>query len=115
MTSAIRFFDGHNDFLLRLMMTPAPRQDTWLGNTGKGHLDLARMRKGGFAGGFFAIFVPPVASGPPPDFAALMAKPPYDLAMPPQMAHDVAQPAALTMAGLMHWMADGVGCHPRCR
>jgi membrane dipeptidase len=105
MTEVIPFFDGHNDFLLRLMMTPTPREDTWLGNTGKGHLDLARMRKGGFAGGFFAIFVPPISGGPPPDFAALMANPPYDLPMPPQMTHQVAQPFALTMAGLMHWMA----------
>ncbi len=105
MTAARPFFDGHNDFLLRLMMSPGSRDETWLGATGKGHLDLARMRKAGFAGGLFAIFVPPVSSGPPPDFAALMAAPPYHLPMPPQMDHATAQPAALTMAGLLHWMA----------
>lgn len=104
MTDTIAFFDGHNDFLLRLMMSPDSREDLWLGKTGKGHLDLDRMRQSGFAGGMFAIFVPPVSSGPPPDFAALMANPPYDLPMPPLMGHDVAQPMALTMAGLMHWM-----------
>lgn len=85
-------------------MSPDARTETWLGDIGKGHLDLARMRRGGFLGGLFAIFVPPISDGPPPDFAALMADPPYDLPMPPLMTHDQAQPAALTMAGLMHWM-----------
>lgn len=98
------FFDGHNDFLLRLMMSAAPREETWLGSTGKGHLDLQRMKESGFAGGLFAIFVPPVSDGPPPDFMALMANPPYDLPLPPLMTHDIAQPPALTMAGLLHWM-----------
>ena len=105
MTAPIPFFDGHNDFLLRLMKSPTPREDLWLGQTGQGHLDLDRMRKGGFAGGFFAIFVPPASSGPPPDFAAMMANPPYSLPMPPLMTQDQAQPDAITMAGLMHWMA----------
>lgn len=99
------FFDGHNDFLLRLMMTPAPREDIWLGTGGKGHLDLARMKQGGFVGGLFAIFVPPLSDGPPPDFMAMMASPPYDIPLPPLMTHDVAQPVALTMAGLFQWMA----------
>ena len=84
MTAPIPFFDGHNDFLLRLMMTPAPREETWLGQAGAGHLDLARMKAAGFAGGLFAIFVPPQSSGPPPDFKALMADPPYALLMPPR-------------------------------
>jgi len=104
MTAPIPFFDGHNDFLLRLMMTPAAREETWLGATGRGHLDLARMRAAGFAGGLFAIFVPPASSGPPPDFKALMADPPYALPMPPEMTHPQAQPDALAMAGLLHWM-----------
>lgn len=105
MTSPIPFFDGHNDFLLRLMMSPDPREQTWLGNAGKGHLDLKRMRESGFAGGLFAIFVPPMGEGPPPDFDALLAKSPYEIPLPPLMTHDVAQPFALTMAGLLHWMA----------
>jgi membrane dipeptidase len=104
MTALVPFFDGHNDFLLRLMMTPAPREETWLGARGRGHLDLARMKASGFAGGLFAIFVPPASSGLPPDFKALMADPPYALPMPPEMTHTQAQPDAMTMAGLLHWM-----------
>lgn len=104
MTSTTRFFDGHNDFLLRLMKSPASREETWLGSENAGHLDLGRMKEAGFAGGLFAIFVPPISSGPPPNFKALMAHPPYDLPMPPTMDHQTAQPVALEMAGLLHWM-----------
>lgn len=104
MTHRKPFFDGHNDFLLRLMMSPASREDTWLGETGRGHLDLKRMQKGGFAGGLFAIFVPPASDGPPPDFSAIMANPPYDIPLPPLMTHEPAQPVAMAMAGLFHWM-----------
>jgi len=103
-TAPVPFFDGHNDFLLRLMKTPAAREETWLGAGGRGHLDLARMKASGFAGGLFAIFVPPASSGPPPDFKVLMADPPYALPMPPEMTHAEAQHDALTMAGLLHWM-----------
>ncbi len=104
MTAPMRFFDGHNDFLLRLMKSPAPREETWLGSSRIGHLDLARMRESGFAGGLFAIFVPPVSDGPPPNLKALMAEPPYEVPMPPLMDHPTAQPVALEMAGLLHWM-----------
>ena len=48
-------FDGHNDILLRLYTQPENRDSIWLAGEGKGHLDLPRMKQGGFAGGFFAI------------------------------------------------------------
>ena len=52
-------FDGHNDVLLRLWLKKAGDPvDAFLKGDGEGHLDLPRMIKGGFAGGFFAIFVP---------------------------------------------------------
>lgn len=104
MAELIPFFDGHNDFLLRLMTSPEPRRQTWLGSAGKGHLDLARMKQGGFAGGLFAIFVPSPSNEPEPDFEAAMAHPPFELPLPALMTHDAAQPDALTMAGLLHWM-----------
>ncbi|MCA0043338.1 dipeptidase [Celeribacter litoreus] len=104
MSDPIPFFDGHNDFLLKLMKSPAPRAEIWLGDGAIGHLDLARMKAAGFVGGLFAIFVPPRSTGKPPDFKTAMANPPYAMPMPPALSHDVAQPDALTMAGLLHWM-----------
>lgn len=104
MTSPIPFFDGHNDFLLRLMNTPGPREATWPGNGGAGHMDLARMKTAGFAGGLFAIYVPSRSNGKLPNFRAAMANPPYAMPTPALLTHTEAQPDAMTMAGLLHWM-----------
>ncbi|WP_437616010.1 dipeptidase [Erwinia sp. V71] len=53
-------FDGHNDLLLRLWLDDAPDAvDRFLHQQLDGQLDLARMQLGGFAGGLFAVFVPP--------------------------------------------------------
>jgi membrane dipeptidase len=55
----IPIFDGHNDVLLRLHLHPgADAVAAFLQGEDKGHLDLPKARKGGFAGGLFAIFVP---------------------------------------------------------
>ena len=104
MTDPIPFFDGHNDFLLRLQKAPSQRQELWLGSSGAGHLDLKRMKQAGFAGGLFAIYVPSISSGPASDFQAMMAKAPFEVPLPNLMTHEAAQPVALTMAGLLHWM-----------
>lgn len=47
-------FDGHNDLALRLL-AGEPLED----RDGRGHLDLARMRRGGLDGGIFAVWVDP--------------------------------------------------------
>lgn len=62
MINAGKFFDGHNDLLLRLWVNHAdhPAQAFFNGRE-QGHLDFPRMRQGGFVGGLFAVFVPPVA------------------------------------------------------
>lgn len=53
------FFDGHNDVLLRLWRhESADPVRAFLDGGRKGQLDLPMAREGGFAGGFFAIFVP---------------------------------------------------------
>ena len=52
-------FDGHNDVLLRLWMkTEGDPVADFLNGDGLGQLDFPRMKTGGFAGGFFAIFAP---------------------------------------------------------
>ena len=55
----IPIFDGHNDVLLRLYRRGgADAAAAFLRGEDKGHLDLRKARRGGFAGGLFAIFVP---------------------------------------------------------
>ncbi|HZQ04500.1 MAG TPA: membrane dipeptidase [Gaiellaceae bacterium] len=59
--------DGHNDVLLR----------RWRGQPLR-HLDLARAAESGFAGGFFAVFVPGAVSGlddPEPPYSQPLAEP----------------------------------------
>lgn len=98
------YFDGHNDFLLRLFSAPDRREEMWLTRGGGGHLDLPRMREGGFVGGLFAIFVPPEPNEVGADFMATMKIPPYDVPLPPMTRFSWSQGVALAMAGHMHWM-----------
>jgi membrane dipeptidase len=90
-------FDGHNDVLLRLWSKKEgdPVADFVDGDS-HGHLDLPRMLKGGFAGGFFAIFVPSPNDRNPAD----------DEDLNPPLASDVGQQAALAstteMASLLY-------------
>ena len=59
-------FDGHNDSLLRLYLHCASDPAAFVEGLDEGdrravgQLDLPRALKGGFAGGFFAVFVPPL-------------------------------------------------------
>lgn len=52
-------FDGHNDTLLRLEAAArAGREPVFFEEAPSGHIDLPKARRGGFAGGLFAIFAP---------------------------------------------------------
>jgi membrane dipeptidase len=55
-------FDGHNDTLLKLYQAEESARERLFieGSPPDWHIDLPRARKGGFAGGMFAIFPPPV-------------------------------------------------------
>ncbi len=60
--SIMPVFDGHNDTLLRVYR--APDGFDFLQDNPKGHLDLPKARRGGMAGGIFAIFTPTPAGSP---------------------------------------------------
>lgn len=51
-------FDGHNDTLLRFYQNDDVDYIDFLSEMDGGHIDLVRARRGGFAGGFFAVYVP---------------------------------------------------------
>jgi len=92
-------FDGHNDVLLRLWNRKVGDPvAAFLNGDGQGHLDLPRMLKGGFAGGFFAIFTP----SPEDD------EDDEDINPPP--AHKVSQAAAMAavtgMASILFRIAE---------
>jgi membrane dipeptidase len=88
-------FDGHNDVLLAVYGIGRRDEGRSFFERGtSGHLDLPRAREGGFAGGFFAVYVTPdpAARRPAlrPDPAAAE---PWSVLPPP-----VEQPFALRMA-----------------
>jgi membrane dipeptidase len=92
-------FDGHNDVLLRLMRRRGGNPEyAFLEGENVGHLDWPRMRAGGLAGGFFAIFVP---SEDDPGVDEMMAKPHYDVPLPEQLELSHAQRVTLHMASIL--------------
>ncbi|KAB0877433.1 peptidase, partial [Cronobacter muytjensii] len=93
-------FDGHNDLLLRLWLRAEsePVSAVFTGLEG-GHLDYPRMRQGGFAGGLFAVFVPPA------EYVAQMRN------LPLADVETMHDPLAITQAQivLFHQMAQASG------
>lgn len=51
-------FDGHNDTLLQVLQNDDFSPADFFTERETGHIDLPRSKKGGFAGGFFAVFIP---------------------------------------------------------
>lgn len=92
-----KIFDGHNDVLFRLYLKNS--QDAhldFLNGDNEGHLDLPRMEKSGFAGGFFAIYVPSpeaeVTDSDKPIRYDDMEKDEYSLPLPDLIDSNIALP-----------------------
>ncbi len=93
-TAAIPVFDGHNDTILAIL---SGKTDFFDENT-TGHIDLPRAKRGGLAGGFFAVFIPD------PKVEVDSTSPtssPYsgNGDLPPMMGIEYAQHFALTALG----------------
>lgn len=56
----IPFFDGHNDTLLKLLETEGDRAKHFIDGMPSADIDLPRAKAAGMAGGFFAMFPPPL-------------------------------------------------------
>ena len=97
----IPIFDGHNDFLQRVVAAGEGGARLWLEGDGTGHLDLPRMQEGGMVGGFFAIWVPTPAALD--DLAAVQAmeNPPFALPLPAEIPADAALPHAFAQAAAL--------------
>jgi membrane dipeptidase len=99
----IPFIDGHNDVLLRLQLT-GDGAEPFLARRSEGHLDLERARQGGFAAGFFAIFVMPESEEERTATRIPDRKPPYAL----PLAGAIATEYAVRQAGAMIDLLDEV-------
>jgi membrane dipeptidase len=107
-------FDGHNDFLLRLHRAPDARETLWLQGDGTGHMDLPRCKAGGFAGGFFAVYIPSPTADIGVDYDALMDNPPYEVPLPALIDQKTAMPVTLAEIGHLQWM-ERTGTVSICR
>lgn len=112
----IPVFDGHNDFLLRLFRQPHHRRTLWLERNAAGHIDLPRLRKSGFAGGLFAMFVPSAGGANAEAREAAFEAPPYDLPLEQPVPQSVALSAARAMTAHAEWMErSSAGVFSLCR
>lgn len=100
----IPVFDGHNDALLRWALPGRSDGTNFFERSDTGHIDLPRALEGGFAGGFFAIFIPsPSGRGhkKPPRFTDFVTEDGYAAPLPAPLKADYALNTALNVsAGL---------------
>jgi membrane dipeptidase len=88
--------DGHNDVLLRLRKGGPGSERSFLERGETGHLDLPRAREGGFAGGFFAVFI---RNPQAPDLERQVVRTAdgYEIPLPPPLELAYAQQFAREM------------------
>src|SRR5215211_5496741 len=99
--SLLPIFDGHNDVLLALYERDRGEGVTFFDHSEKGHLDLPRARAGGFAGGFFAVYVPADPSVSKPEPTDLPSTGLFEMPLPPPLGLAYAQRVAFAMAALL--------------
>lgn len=95
-TSSIPIFDGHNDTLLDLYLPPAGEERSFFVESQYGHIDLPRARRGGLAGGFFAMFAPTPNKNEAKDSLADQGK-----TEPPAIEQPYALECTMGMAALL--------------
>lgn len=105
-------FDGHNDVLLKLYRAGGLGAAESFVSGREGHIDRDRATKGGFGGGFFAVFVP---SPSDLDFKfEQMTRDSYDLPLPEPIEWEDALPVALAQAAILFRLEE-IGALKVCR
>ncbi|MER8644897.1 dipeptidase [Mesorhizobium sp. M1252] len=105
-------FDGHNDTLLRLYQSKdTDVEKLFIEGTQGGHIDLQRAKKGGFAGGMFAIFPPPVEKS---KRSAVPPAPSDNEPLPPELPRADALNSTIGMASIL-FRLERAGALTVCR
>lgn len=94
-------FDGHNDFLQRVVAAGPNGRKLWLDGDGTGDIDLPRMKKGGVVGGFFAIWSPSPSGPNDAEAIETMQNPPFEMPLPAEIPHDKALKYAFSQASAL--------------
>lgn len=107
---AFPVFDGHNDTLLDIHLDERGGGRSFFTESTQGHLDLPRARRGGFGGGFFAVFPPAPPPGEPMKGRLIHYENGYEVL--PYSALDPAYAQQVTLAiaaRLFRWEAESAG------
>jgi membrane dipeptidase len=105
-------FDGHNDVLLKLYRAGGVSAAASFLTGCPGAIDVPSAKEGGFAGGFFAVYVPS-----PTDLALKfeeMTKPEYQLVLPDPIAWQDAFPVVMAQSAILFEM-ERLGALKICR
>lgn len=92
-------FDGHNDVLLKLYRAGGVNAADRFVTGYEGAIDVPSAKKGGFAGGFFAVYIPSPSNGDDSDDE--MSQPAYDVPLPEPIDWQDAIPVALSQAAIL--------------
>ena len=108
--NTLPIFDGHNDVLLNLHLPERGAGRSFFVESEKGHLDLPRMRKGGFGGGFFAVFIPSEGNTPKVEDTIKITDNGYEFPLAPALGYDYALKTTLAItARLFRLEAESEG------
>jgi membrane dipeptidase len=109
-------FDGHNDTLLKLYQSTEPDKEKLFveGAPANWHIDLPRAKKGGFAGGMFTIFPPPVEKRRRKAADGAVPMPSNDEPMPPELPRGAAIDSTIGMAAIL-FRLENAGALKICR
>ncbi|MFV0411566.1 MAG: dipeptidase [Paracoccus sp. (in: a-proteobacteria)] len=100
-------FDGHNDFLQRLLAPGADPLAIWRDGDGTGHIDLPRLKAGGMFGGFFALWAPSPPDSDGIDWKARQENPPYAVPLAGLIDTDLAIAHMMRLAAKLDALARG--------
>lgn len=92
-------FDGHNDVLSKLLDAGGISAAESFVTGNDNHIDLPKARLGGFAGGFFAIWVASPSENV--DYEEMMASPPYDVPLPKEVTQRDALSVVMQEAAVL--------------
>lgn len=104
MTKSTLIFDGHNDVLTRIHKSGGIGSAFEFLTGQDGHIDLPKAKKGGFGGGFFAIWIP-MPEDMDDDFEAMEA-PQYDLPLPEAVEAREALPVAIEQTAILNRLEE---------
>src|ERR1051326_4141700 len=96
--TAFPIFDGHNDVLLDLHLAERGAGRSFFTESTEGHLDLPRAKRGGFGGGFFAIFPPAPPPGEPMKGRLIVSENGYEVLPYPPLDPAYAQDITIAVA-----------------